>query len=508
MTVPIQDGKAWGKSLADGFVDSLTERIPTENISSFFSIIGKNIGKTTSETVNEIFQSIGDNLDPSSFENIGTNMGSGINKALFSFGTSLHYEKISEGITDSFEQTGKDFLRLTDELTTDYLIQTLPKILLGIAAFTATPHTIRYLFSVWTHNIGRPKLALEIKNVADFGSSDNFLSKTYHVLKSSFRYAFGKALIPTVALSAFSLYRAPFSPWDHPEYLPEVVIRNTLSVVGLFTAFKISSLVIPRILHPSHYVTKNRTDDAIFEPETSETLKNITKTAQNISKHNGFLQNVLLYGPGGTGKTMISKLIADRSGFNYVMMSGGDLAQYIQRGEHVTELNKLFANIRNSSLPTVLFIDEAESLCRDRGKLIRQEAIELLNAFLNHTGEPEKKLMLILATNRPEDIDPAVLSRMDYKLPIRPPGPEERKKILTQYVPQFFSKQEINTFFRSEDIEELARRTEGMTGRALFKLLNAIAGTKQASDDNQLSRERIEKTIRIFLEQDKELAEA
>ena len=223
--------------------------------------------------------------------------------------------------------------------------------------------------------------------------------------------------------------------------------------------------------------------------------------------NNGFFQNLLLYGPGGTGKTMVAKLIARNSNINYVMMSGGDLAQYIKRKDHVTELNKLISRAQNSSTPTILFIDEAESLARDRDLMQSPEHIELLNAFLNHTGEASKKLMIILATNRIEDIDPAVLSRMDHKLHIAPPESLERKIIIDQYIPKFFSKEEQKTFFTEEKVKEICGKIKVFTGRTIFKMINAMSGKKSATKGNKLTTTLIDSVVDSFVRQEKEVKE-
>ncbi len=86
--------------------------------------------------------------------------------------------------------------------------------------------------------------------------------------------------------------------------------------------------------------------DVILNPELDRKIQSITKAFQNIQKNNGYFINVLLYGPGGTGKTMIAEQIALQSGMDYVMMSGGDMMQFInQKKQHVSELNKLMESV-------------------------------------------------------------------------------------------------------------------------------------------------------------------
>lgn len=244
--------------------------------------------------------------------------------------------------------------------------------------------------------------------------------------------------------------------------------------------------------------------EPIFNQKIMRHVTDITKAMKNIQHNGGFFQNVLLYGPGGTGKTMISKKIAKEAGMNYVMMSGGDLAQYIRRGEHVTEFNKLMDSVEKSRHPTVLFIDEAEGLCRDRDHL-QAELLELQNAFLNRTGTQSKKFMLILATNRKDDIDPAVLDRMDYKISIDVPQQTEREKMIAMYARYFLNEADADYFFPPEEGVRIALQTEGLSGRALFKMMNAIYCKKAASDDNQLSQSLVDQTVTDFVEQEREM---
>lgn len=248
----------------------------------------------------------------------------------------------------------------------------------------------------------------------------------------------------------------------------------------------------------------------VFNAEISRRVTDITRATNNIRRNGGYFQNVLFYGPGGTGKTLISERIAKNSGMSYVKMSGGDLAQYIKRGEHVTELNKLLDKMNCSwrpwsTRPWILFIDEAESLCRDRSKIPTAELLELQNAFLNRTGTQSTRFMIILATNRMEDLDEAVLSRMDHKIYIGPPAEPERVEIIKSYVPKFFTASERASFFKAPQIATIAKMTERLTGRALFKLLNDIANKKAATEDQKLTQPMIDITVKDIMLQEQEV---
>lgn len=241
---------------------------------------------------------------------------------------------------------------------------------------------------------------------------------------------------------------------------------------------------------------------AVFNEEVSRRIAEIIAAIPNIQRNGGYFQNVILYGPGGTGKTMISRLIARGANVNYVMISGGDLPQYIKRGEHVTELNHLFDKVEKSSRPTIIFIDEAESLAKERGRLEKPELVELQNAFLSRTGTPSNKVMIIMATNRIEDIDPAVLDRMDIKMHIGPPALQERVVMLSNYIPQFFSNAEIDAQFATAQVQAIAQRIAGFSGRKIFKMLNAIACKRDATPDRSLTESMIHQTVNDFVKQE------
>lgn len=245
----------------------------------------------------------------------------------------------------------------------------------------------------------------------------------------------------------------------------------------------------------------------VFKPQVEEQIQSIVNATNNIKKNNAFFQNVILYGPGGTGKTMIAEKIAKEAGMNYIMMSGGELGQFIKRGEHVAELNRLMNAAEKSSNPTIIFIDEAEGLCKNRADL-DQERLELQNTLLNRTGTPSKKIMIILATNRLQDIDKAILNRMAHKIKIDLPGLEERVQIIDMYTQQFFSDEnERAEFFGQEAVQTMARKTENLSGRSLFYIINMIFAKKGGTSDNRLTQSIVDATVDEFVRQEKEVSE-
>lgn len=251
----------------------------------------------------------------------------------------------------------------------------------------------------------------------------------------------------------------------------------------------------------------------IFHADLARRMDEIIAATVNILKNNGFQQNLILYGPGGTGKTMIAKEIARQSGMNWRMMSGADLAQFIKCGSNggsraVSELTKMLRRAYRSRRPTVIFIDEVDALARRRDQL-DQEHREILNALLQQTGEPNKKVMIICATNLLNEIDPAFLSRMDNKLYVPPPGYSERFEILDMYIDRLFGSKSLERqFFTRNQLRWMALRTSGLTGRTLFKLVNAIYCKKFATANNRLSQRLVHQTIADFVQQERDMPDA
>lgn len=416
---------------------------------SFITGIFSNVGQSLTDGV---FQSIQNNLlsskpNPATVERI--------NEYIQSFQIPLIFKSIGKELGTAYEEMGtpinESIGRIAGEFAKNMTLHTLPYVALGLVVTTGVPLTLHYVYQKLKHNIGRPKLIKEEKRTT-------IHSRTYNILTAPVR----------LALAPVSIF------WN--------------------------------ILSPK----KMNLDEIkpIFNEEISDQIEHISKSLKNIHKHGGYMQNVLLYGPGGTGKTMIAKAIARSCGWDYVMMSGGDLAQYIGRGEHVTELNKLIESMKNAPRPTILFIDECEGLAGDRRKKnppMSAQHLELLNAFLNHTGESNQQYAIVMATNCEQDLDDVVLNRMDYKIYIGPPALTERIKILKLYATKFFTKMEQKNFFAEPQLENIAKQIEGFTGRTIFKMLNDVFARKAGTNDNKLNQKIVDQSIQVFIKQEKEL---
>ncbi|MEN9343869.1 MAG: hypothetical protein RLZZ453_656 [Chlamydiota bacterium] len=437
-------------------------------------------------------------------------------------------EKGREAVTEAIKQ-----------LTKDVTFNVLPYAVVGLTTIVGTPLLARYLYQKAIYNLGKPALAAEM-HFAGLDSVTHRIkemgSLIFSTVKSGAIWSLGAfvglqvATAGAIGSGLYCMHRIESPSYGSFGYDLNAWGNYRKAIRSCYQSF----------LEPidTHYTTAlyaapmigfaagaawhlgceswsaikrlwNRYEPKpLFDKALSDQIDEIANATYNLQKNGGFYQNVLLYGPGGTGKTMVANAIlkgVQKKGakINWIKMTGASLAQYIKRGEHITELNRLFEQIKKSSHPTILFIDEIEALAMDRDKMDRSELFELIDTFLSHTGEPSSKFMIIGATNKKELVDPALLSRMDYKLKIHPPGVTERVRILTQEVKHFFSSKERQTLLNQAAIERLAKGSAGLTGRALCKMVNAIYAKKKTSKDGRLTKEMISSVLSVFVSQER-----
>ncbi len=146
---------------------------------------------------------------------------------------------------------------------------------------------------------------------------------------------------------------------------------------------------------------------------------------------------ILLYGPPGCGKTYISRLLAEELGHHFVEITPGDVASpYIH--DTVKQIRTAFDSAA-AQAPAVMFIDEFEAFVPPRGELggFQQYKAEEVNEFLALlNGCSEKRILVIAATNLPQNIDPAVrrTGRLDKLIYVGPPDLEARREMLALHL--------------------------------------------------------------------------
>lgn len=255
---------------------------------------------------------------------------------------------------------------------------------------------------------------------------------------------------------------------------------------------------------------KTNSGSIVLHPSLQRRIEQLARATANTKTHQAPFRNMLFYGPPGTGKTMVAKEIARKSGLDYAMMTGGDVAPL--GAEAVTKIHQLFDWAKKSNKGLLLFIDEADAFLCERNSIHMSEAQRsALNALLFRTGDQSRDIVLVLATNRPGDLDSAITDRIDEVIEFPVPGVEERFKLLNLYLKKYLETEDesglklllkkkpkqITVKDLSEDqIWEAARKTDGFSGREIAKLVAsiqaAVYGQSDCALDSHLFKEIVD----------------
>lgn len=239
----------------------------------------------------------------------------------------------------------------------------------------------------------------------------------------------------------------------------------------------------------------NLFESIVLEETLAERLQWSTNALLNAQQNGTPFRHLLLHGPPGTGKTLFARTLARQSGLDYAVMSGGDLGPLGRDGPH--ELHKLFEWAQTSRKGLVLFIDEADAFLR-RGRAgtgsMSEDSRNALSVFLHHTGTENTNVAVILATNVPSVLDRAVLDRIDESFEFPRPAFDQRLQMLRLFVEQYLHHKksgraiiEVDPSLDDKFLEDVAKRTEGMSGRQIAKLVLAFQSAVFGSGTTRLT---------------------
>ncbi len=194
----------------------------------------------------------------------------------------------------------------------------------------------------------------------------------------------------------------------------------------------------------------------------------------------------LLYGPPGTGKTLLAKAVARESEANFIATKSSDLLSKWY-GESEQQIARLFARARQVA-PTVIFIDELDSLVPARGGGMGEPQVteRVVNTILSEMDglEDRQSVVVIGATNRPNLVDPALLrpGRFDELIYVDVPDAEGRRRILDIHVKDMPLAPDV-------DLDAVAERTPNYTGADLEDVVRraGLVALRRSTDVSEVT---------------------
>ena len=181
-------------------------------------------------------------------------------------------------------------------------------------------------------------------------------------------------------------------------------------------------------------------------------------------------KGVILMGAPGTGKTLLARAVAGEAHVPFFHLSGSEFVEMFV-GVGASRVRDLFKMAKKAA-PAIIFIDEIDAVGRVRGTGVgggNDEREQTLNQILVEMDgfEPNEKVIIIAATNRPDVLDPALLrpGRFDRRVTLDLPDLEDREEVLKIYAVK-------KPFAEDVNLRTVAERTPGFSGADLYSLMN------------------------------------
>ncbi|MDK2891638.1 AAA family ATPase [Methanohalophilus sp.] len=261
--------------------------------------------------------------------------------------------------------------------------------------------------------------------------------------------------------------------FDHrmyPDFAYRIIdVQPPESIIGQFTSFIVNEDLpeSPKI----EYNTNVSFDDVIGQTLARQKCKLVERYLEKPELFGKWApKNILFFGPSGTGKTMLSKALANHSKVPLIPIKATQLiGEFV--GEGSRQIHQLYEKAADLS-PCIVFIDELDAIALDRRhQELRGDVSEVVNALLTEMdGIDERKgVCTICATNRPEVLDAAIRSRFEEEIEFVLPNKEEREAIIINNLKTF-------PLPANPDTSNLATKTKGFSGRDLVEkiLKNAL----------------------------------
>ncbi|MDY7028016.1 MAG: ATP-dependent zinc metalloprotease FtsH, partial [Spirochaetota bacterium] len=235
-------------------------------------------------------------------------------------------------------------------------------------------------------------------------------------------------------------------------------------------------------------------DDVAGLESAKEEIKDIVDYLKDPEKYKRLgarpSRGILLVGPPGTGKTLIARAVAGEADVPFYSTSGSDFMEMFV-GVGAARVRNMFNDAKKSA-PSIIFIDELDSIGRHRGAGLgggHDEREQTLNQLLSEMDgfEVNESTIIIAATNRPDILDPALRrpGRFDREITINLPSLKDREFILKLHA-------EKKPLDDSVDLDKAARGTPGFSGADLENLLNIAAQVAARKGKDKIGEQDLE----------------
>lgn len=275
--------------------------------------------------------------------------------------------------------------------------------------------------------------------------------------------------------TGFGYWAAVFAPFMFPLLILGILIWFlTRSVKGAGMQALNFGNSKARMIDPNDTSKKVTFKDVAGAKEAKQELEEIVDFLKNPKK---FIEigaeipkGVMMMGAPGTGKTLLARAVAGEAGVPFFSISGSEFVEMFV-GVGASRVRDLFSMAKKNA-PAIIFVDEIDAVGRIRGTGMgggNDEREQTLNQILVEMDgfEPNAKVIVMAATNRPDVLDPALLrpGRFDRRVTIDLPDRDDRKNILAVHARKKPLAEDVN-------LDIVAQRTPGFSGADLYSLMN------------------------------------